>query len=257
MKTNLSKIVYILTVCLFISLFFIVGIKMANDNSDNKSDASKASETSEVKGGYQLNNLPKEENTVISLSNITYDNENRYDTKIYGVTLEDAEQGDIETKQKYIWDFFISLGYSEVSTSAIIGNMIVEDPTLTGNNESISFNDPSSYTDGVIQWDPFDVHMSWANVNGYEWYDLEGQLVHVDEMIRTSWQQNRVDQLHGTYNGSTLYSITWEEFISCDNVAIATASFERGIEGSHDWEKDQDANRINNAYSIYNELSGK
>lgn len=175
---------------------------------------------------------------------------------IYDVTLEEAERGDIETKQKYIWDFFVSRGYNEVATSAIIGNMMCEDPTLTGNNDSKSYNDSSSYTDGIIQWDPFDKHMNWANAEGYDWYDLEGQLTHVDEMLQGSgWMQSRLDGISGTYNNCIeIHSITCEEFPTCNNVAVATVAFERGIEGSHDWSNDQDTKRINTAYAVYDKL---
>ena len=53
-----------------------------------------------------------------------------------------------------------------------------EDGTLTGKNSSESMNSSGSYdyTDGIIQWDPFSKHVNWASENGYEPYDLEGQL---------------------------------------------------------------------------------
>lgn len=258
-------------------LFFNLGIKYSNNNrsssvyAEDDEEGLVTTENIVENNTIQLSNvkticetitlsIPKTTtsttNNIITSTTTTTIEVDPYIIPTYGVTLIEAETGNIETKQKYIWDFFVSRGYNEVATSAIIGNMMCEDPTLTGSNDSKSYNDSSSYTDGIIQWDPFDKHMTWANDKGYNWYDLEGQLVHVDEMLQGSgWMQSRLDGISGTYNDCIeIHSITCDQFPTCDNVAIATVAFERGIEGSHDWSNDQDAKRINTAYAVYDKL---
>ena len=268
-NSMIKNIMYVISGIITMILFFGLGMIYNTQQDPTYADDEELNLINTTKTIVENNNIiqlnnPKTINTTSSVlvsssetTTVTTTQEVvTYTIPMYDVTLEEAERGDIETKQKYIWDFFVSRGYNEVATSAIIGNMMCEDPTLTGNNDSKSYNDPSSYTDGIIQWDPFDKHMNWANAKGYDWYDLEGQLTHVDEMLQGSgWMQSRLDGISGTYNNCIeIHSITCEEFPTCNNVAVATVAFERGLEGSHDWPNDQDTKRINTAYAVYDKL---
>ena len=277
LKKQITRILYISFGIISMILFFNLGIKYSNNNrsssvyAEDDEEGLVTTENIVENNTIQLSNvkticetitlsIPKTTTSttsnIITSTTTTTIEVDPYIIPTYGVTLIEAETGNIETKQKYIWDFFVSRGYNEVATSAIIGNMMCEDPTLTGSNDSKSYNDSSSYIDGIIQWDLFDKYMTWANDKGYNWYDLEGQLVHVDEMLQGSgWMQSRLDGISGTYNNCIeIYSITCEEFPTCNNVAVATVAFERGLEGSHDWSNDQDTKRINTAYAVYDKL---
>ena len=184
-----------------------------------------------------------------------------YEVPVYGISKTEAMNGSVEDREKYIWDFFAGKGYDEVAISGILGNMLVEDPTLTGSNRSVGMND-GTFTDGIIQWDPFSKHQTWANNHGWEWYDLEGQLEHVHEMILgDDWAENRVNGIVGyeyQNSGIVYVYIDGTEFPSgCGNVAQATVAFERGIEGSCSWSRDRCNSRILLAYEIYDKLSGR
>jgi murein DD-endopeptidase MepM/ murein hydrolase activator NlpD len=154
---------------------------------------------------------------------------------------------DVEKNKMMIWKFFRAKGYSKEATAGIIGNMMKEDGTLTGSNKSRSWNNSSSFTDGIIQWDPFTKHINWAKQNGYDPYDLTGQLMHVVHMIENEWATWRKE-----YVGVNGYRyIPGPEFKYCTDIANATVAFERGVEGSGDWSSDRDASRIKYAMSVY------
>lgn len=154
---------------------------------------------------------------------------------------------DVEKNKMMIWKFFRAKGYSKEATAGIIGNMMKEDGTLTGSNKSRSWNNSSSFTDGIIQWDPFTKHINWAKQNGYDPYDLTGQLMHVVHMIENEWATWRKE-----YVGVNGYKyIPGPELKYCTNIANATVAFERGVEGSGDWSSDRDASRIKYAMSVY------
>lgn len=198
---------------------------------------------------------------VVTTATTTVVTTTTYQVPVYGISKTEAMNGSVEDREKYIWDFFAEKGYDEVAISGILGNMLVEDPTLTGSNRSVGMND-GTFTDGIIQWDPFSKHQSWANNHGYDWYDLEGQLEHVHEMILgDDWAENRVSSIAGYeyQNSGIIYKyMDGTEFPSeCGNVAQATVAFERGIEGSCSWSRDRCNSRILLAYEIYDKLSGR
>ena len=192
-------------------------------------------------------------------NNNTRDNSNGTNGDIVNNNASLGETGDTETNKKAIWDYYINNGFSKEATAGIIGNMMCEDGTLTGKNSSESMNSSGSYdyTDGIIQWDPFSKHVNWASENGYEPYDLEGQLKHVAYMIDNNWPgKTSYASEHGSYK---TYE-TGAEFRLASGVADAAVAFERNIEISGAWSgyswSDWDQKRIQCAQSVYDQFAG-
>lgn len=191
-------------------------------------------------------------------NNNTGDNSNGTNGDIVNNNASLGETGDTETNKKAIWDYYINNGFSKEATAGIIGNMMCEDGTLTGKNSSESMNSSGSYdyTDGIIQWDPFSKHVNWASKNGYEPYDLEGQLKHVAYMIDNNWPgKTSYASEHGSYK---TYE-TGAEFRLASGVADAAVAFERNIEISGAWSgyswSDWDQKRIQCAQSVYDQFA--
>lgn len=147
-----------------------------------------------------------------------------------------------------VWNYFRSLGFSEQSTAAIMGNMYQEsgmDPTRIQNGGG-----PAA---GICQWENYSTKSKrWANLNrlaesrGKQWTDLQVQLDYL------MWELQGGDTtcqsiMNNNYGGL-------ENFKRSTDIAWAVEAFERSFERAG---KPNMSRRITQANAYYNMYKGR
>lgn len=86
-----------------------------------------------------------------------------------------------------IMNTLLSSGWSKNAIAGMLGNMQTESTinpciwqNLDANNMSLGF--------GLVQWTPATKYTDWADVNGYTWTDMGGQLARLDYEIQNNLQ---------------------------------------------------------------------
>lgn len=100
-----------------------------------------------------------------------------------------------DTIAQQIWNYFVTTGYSEKFTAAIMGNMYEEsrfDPAAVAYNSSGGVQSV-----GLVQWDTsggrYQLFMQFCEQNGTEWTDLETQLKFVVHEFSGNYAQSYED----------------------------------------------------------------
>lgn len=145
-----------------------------------------------------------------------------------------------------LYTFFISCGMTPVGASGVIGNLLVEDPSLSPLTVS-----PAGYY-GLAQWSPSRKQnlISFCNSNGYDYNSVTGQAEFIIYEMRTGMMD------------------LWNHLLTCENASWAAqdfcVKFERCINGSSPISSGPDCfhssylyqglpGRISNAISVYNQ----
>lgn len=126
---------------------------------------------------------------------------------------------------QYILNYLTSRGWSRNAVCAMLGNMQSESTINPGLWER---GGGSGY--GLVQWTPSTKYTNWADTNGYDWGDINGQLE------RIIWEKDNGEQWIAT--GS--YPLSFAEFaVSTDSPYNLALAFIRN------YERPADANQPN------------
>lgn len=110
----------------------------------------------------------------------------------------------------YIWWFLSQKGWTANAVAGMLGNMEVESSINPGIWESLT-SDPEAYYAangrypgfGLVQWTPYTKLMNWANSNGYDYEEMDTQL------LRICWEQ---ETENGQFSPAGSYNMTFTEF---------------------------------------------
>lgn len=165
-------------------------------------------------------------------------------------------------------------GCSTAAACGVMGNWVQECGGHTIENiKPVALKGQITYGGGLMQWTPPDSHIAWANQHGYsDPWEWEAQLAHVkDELSEnsTDWSTTRIgnyaDQMRA--QGFSVCNTT-SEFKALTDPEDAAVNFERGLEGSADFDGRSaegpiyyahlyDFNRRLAALAVYGLVTGK
>lgn len=183
-----------------------------------------------------------------------------YFNDIFNCSLQDTfgTLSGTETSEQ-IWNYFRSVGFSEESTAAIMGNIMQEsgmDPTAVQNGGA----GPAA---GLVQWENYTAGTGrwkgmsdYAESQGKSWTDLKCQLDYILIEMPTVFQTYTG---HGTYtyeNGTVTWwpvSVSVDEFKAMTDISEATEIFERTFTRASIPRME---NRISYAQSYYDMYKG-
>lgn len=108
-------------------------------------------------------------------------------------------QSEMENNVHIIYNYFSGLGWTDNAIAAILGNMQQESTINPGLWQNLR---PNRGGFGLVQWTPYTKYTEWADQNGYEWGDGDGQLY---------WIQHETTPT-GEWIETDGYELTFEEF---------------------------------------------
>lgn len=121
-----------------------------------------------------------------------------------------------------IYMYLSEKGYGDIQCAAILGNLKQEMSTMDPTFDN-------GYALGIMQWtDGGDSTqrsqiINWANANGLDVYAMETQLEYATEVyIPANWYFARYT---GEKAYPEIYNLSWDEFMSTDDLALATGAF--------------------------------
>lgn len=108
-------------------------------------------------------------------------------------------QSEMENNVAIIYSYFSGNGWTDNAIAAILGNMQQESTINPGLWQNLT---PNRGGFGLVQWTPYTKYTDWADENGYQWGDGDGQLY---------WIQNETTP-SGEWIEVSDYPISFEEF---------------------------------------------
>lgn len=103
----------------------------------------------------------------------------------------------------YIWWFLSQRGWTANAVAGMLGNMEVESSINPGIWESLNEGNTAGGF-GLVQWTPATKLINWAESNGYEYTEMDTQL------LRICWEQ---ENENGQFSSAgTSYDMTFTEF---------------------------------------------
>lgn len=158
-----------------------------------------------------------------------------------------------------VWNYFRSVGFTEESTAAIMGNLMQEsgmDPTKVQGGGS----GPAA---GITQWENINTQsgrwkdlVDYATSQGKAWTDLKCQLDFILIEMPSQFSAYTGHGVHTYPNGTQTWwpdSITVEQYRSMKDIDTATQIYERVFTRASVPMMEQ---RINYAYNFYNMYKG-
>lgn len=108
---------------------------------------------------------------------------------------------EMKVNGQYILDFLLSRGWTKNAVAGMLGNMETESTINPGIWQSLDAGNMSMGF-GLVQWTPASKYTNWADANGYQWGDIDGQLTRLQYEINNSIQ----------WISTTDYPLSFQEF---------------------------------------------
>lgn len=85
---------------------------------------------------------------------------------------------EITENAQYILNKFLANGWTKQAVCGMLGNMQTESNCNSGIWEGLQENNMNGGF-GLTQWTPATKYTTWADSNGYEWTDIDGQIARI------------------------------------------------------------------------------
>lgn len=94
---------------------------------------------------------------------------------------------EMKENAQYILNFLTSRGWTKEAISGMLGNMETESTINPGIWQNLDSGNMSMGF-GLVQWTPASKYTNWADANGYQWGDINGQLQRLEYEIANGIQ---------------------------------------------------------------------